>query len=178
MSNRDWQLIRACPAPLLLSKRPQWGASPVIIATIDPLHSKDEHATLDRQILYAAKHAAALFDARLHVFHSYSQVLLSGAPLQEARQLHEQKCFALLDSVDIARDRLLLEALPVHSALPLRAQELKADLVIMGAVSRSRLGDIFIGNTAEQVLEQLEPDVLIIKPEGFNSPVLALPSAR
>ncbi|MGI9292346.1 MAG: universal stress protein [Pseudomonadales bacterium] len=176
LSNRDWQLIKACPAPLLLSKRKQWGENPVIIAAVDPLHGKDEYATLDRQVLYAAKHIVDLFGAELHVFHSIKQVLFSGTPLQEAHDIHEQKCLELLDSVDIAGDQLMLEDLPVQAVLPVIAKELHADLVIMGAVSRSRLGDIFIGNTAEQVLDDLDTDVLVIKPEGFQSPVRALPN--
>jgi nucleotide-binding universal stress UspA family protein len=34
----------------------------------------------------------------------------------------------------------------------------------MGAMSRSGLKRIFIGNTAEQVLDSLQSDVLIVKP--------------
>ncbi len=178
LSNREWQLIKACPAPLLLSKRRQWRENPTIIAAVDPMHGKDEHATLDRQILYAAKHIAALFDAKLQVFHSINQVQFSGASLQEALAVHERKCLALLDSVDIPRDQLMIEDLPVPTVLPAIAKDLHADLVILGAVSRSRLGDIFIGNTAEQVLDHLDTDVLIMKPEGFQSPVRALPSPK
>jgi nucleotide-binding universal stress UspA family protein len=41
----------------------------------------------------------------------------------------------------------------------------------MGAISRSRLTDAFIGNTAEKVLDYLESDVLIIKRDSFVSPI-------
>lgn len=178
LSNRDWQLIKACPAPLLLSKSRQWRDHPTIIAAVDPMHGKDEHATLDRQILYAAKHIAALFGAELQVFHSVNEVLFSGAAVQEAHAVHERKCLALLASVDIASDKLVIVDAPVPAVLPAIAKDLQADLVIMGAVSRSRLGDLFIGNTAEQVLDNLDTDVLIMKPEGFQSPVRALPSPQ
>jgi universal stress protein E len=40
----------------------------------------------------------------------------------------------------------------------------------MGAVSRSRLERLLIGNTAEHVLDELDCDVLIVKPPGFKSP--------
>jgi len=52
----------------------------------------------------------------------------------------------------------------VH-ALPDLAVELKASCVVMGAVSRSRFDRILIGNTAEKVLDRLECDVLVIKPD-------------
>jgi universal stress protein E len=41
----------------------------------------------------------------------------------------------------------------------------------MGAVSRSALKRLFIGNAAERVLDRLDCDVLIVKPRGFKSGV-------
>jgi universal stress protein E len=43
-------------------------------------------------------------------------------------------------------------------------EQLPADLVVMGAVSRSALQRLFVGSTAEQVLDMLACDVLIVKP--------------
>jgi universal stress protein E len=37
----------------------------------------------------------------------------------------------------------------------------------MGAVSRSGLKRVFIGNTAERVLDELACDVLVVKPAHF-----------
>lgn len=41
----------------------------------------------------------------------------------------------------------------------------------MGAVSRSALTRLFIGHTAERVIDTLACDVLIVKPAGFKSRV-------
>jgi len=49
------------------------------------------------------------------------------------------------------------------------AERVRADIVVMGAVSRSRLQRIFVGNTAERVLDHLPCDVLIVKPTEFAS---------
>jgi universal stress protein E len=38
----------------------------------------------------------------------------------------------------------------------------------MGAVSRSGLKGLFIGNTAERVLDSLTCDVLVVKPTDFK----------
>jgi universal stress protein E len=46
-----------------------------------------------------------------------------------------------------------------------------ADLVVMGAVSRSGLKRVFIGNTAERVLNDLPCDVLVVKPAHFEKGV-------
>ena len=47
----------------------------------------------------------------------------------------------------------------------------KHDLVIMGTVCRTGVAGFFIGNTAENVLQQVDCSVLTVKPEDFVSPV-------
>ena len=49
------------------------------------------------------------------------------------------------------------------------AGALRADIVAMGAISRSGLQRVFIGSTAEDVLEHLPCDALIVKPPDFAS---------
>jgi hypothetical protein len=44
-------------------------------------------------------------------------------------------------------------------------------MVIMGAVSRSGLKRLLIGNTAERVLDQLSCDILVVKPPKFRNRV-------
>ena len=44
---------------------------------------------------------------------------------------------------------------------------LAASLLVMGAVSRSRLQEIFLGSTAERVLDRIGCDVLVVKPADF-----------
>jgi universal stress protein E len=44
---------------------------------------------------------------------------------------------------------------------------LRADVVVMGAISRSALERLFVGSTAEAVLDKLHCDVLIVKPAEF-----------
>ena len=56
-------------------------------------------------------------------------------------------------------------------AIPHVAKKVGADVLVMGAVSRSGLQRLFIGNIAEQVLDSLPCDVLIVKPANFKSPV-------
>ena len=43
--------------------------------------------------------------------------------------------------------------------------------VVMGAVARSSWKRLFIGATAERTLEDLPCDLLIIKPDWFQTPV-------
>jgi universal stress protein E len=49
--------------------------------------------------------------------------------------------------------------------------ELKAGLVILGTSGRSGLSAVFIGNTAENVIDKVDCDLLALKPEGYISPL-------
>ena len=51
------------------------------------------------------------------------------------------------------------------------ADRLDADVVVMGAVARNRWKRLFIGATAERTLEHLPCDLLIVKPDWFQTPV-------
>jgi len=42
-------------------------------------------------------------------------------------------------------------------------QKMDASLVVMGAVSKGRLETLFIGNTAEKVLDDLSCDIVVVK---------------
>ena len=48
------------------------------------------------------------------------------------------------------------------------ARSLSADVMVMGAVSRSRLQELFVGGTAELVLDRLACDVLVVKPSDLH----------
>ena len=43
-----------------------------------------------------------------------------------------------------------------------------ADFVVSGAVSRRGLQRLFIGSTAERMLDRLPCDLVTVKPEGFE----------
>ena len=61
------------------------------------------------------------------------------------------------------------EAATVISAL---AEDLGADLILMGTLGRTDVPGLFIGSTAEDVLSTTRTSVLALKPPGFASPVV------
>jgi universal stress protein E len=63
----------------------------------------------------------------------------------------------------------LLEGRP-EECLKRAAVERNADFVVMGAIARHGLGRLFIGSTAERVLDKLPCDLVIIKPPGVTRP--------
>ena len=51
------------------------------------------------------------------------------------------------------------------------AHEIGADLMVIGTVRRPDVEGLFIGQTAEEILERVRVPVLAMKPAGFVSPV-------
>jgi universal stress protein E len=157
-----------------------------VLAAVDPVHERDKPAALDRRILEAASGWAQTMGGELHVVHAYEPisdiVALDGTyvpvlPLpvdelnEKLRARHAAALAALLEGSGVPAERTHLETGNVRDAICHVAGTLPATLVVMGAVSRSRVDRIFIGSTAERVLESLPCDVLIVKPDGFRTPV-------
>jgi universal stress protein E len=186
LTNTDWNLIRTCPLPLWLVKPQELAAAPVFVAAIDPMHQHDKPAALDDEILHISKSLSGKAGGDLHAFHSYDpRIAVATAtanayipvslPFDEIeQQMHEdhQKRFKeITDFHKIEDGNAHLVAGLTHEELPLIAEQLKADVVVMGAVARNHWKRLFIGATAERTLEHLPCDLLIIKPDWFQTPV-------
>ncbi len=186
LSNTDWNLIRTCPALLWLVKPRDIADAPAIIAAIDPLNEHDKPAALDDEILHVSKLLSDKVGGSVHAFHSYDpRIAVATAtanayipvslPFDEIeQQMHEdhQKRFREITSFhDIDNDFAHLESGLTHEELPALANRLNAGIVVMGAVARNRWKRLFIGATAERTLEFLPCDLLIVKPDWFQTPV-------
>ena len=86
---------------------------------------------------------------------------------------HADAVAALCKAHGIPRERTHVHQGGTRELLMALTEQLRADVVVMGAISRSGLKGLFLGNTAEDVLDRLHCDLVIVKPEGFKP---ALPS--
>ncbi len=171
LSNEDWELVRYCPAPLLLVKSQLWNVNPIFIAAVDPDHVHDKPAALDNKIVSSALSLAAISGGDVQLFHSSWVPPLAGAyPLVADTEKEECKLTELAQKNGICKSSCHLSNGDIVDALPAMVRELNASAVVMGAVSRSRFDRILIGNTAEKVLDQLECDVLVVKPDQMPFP--------
>ena len=188
LTHTDWELVRICPAPLWLVKPVSMPDKPVLLAAVDPMNTHDKPATLDTRILEVAKRVSEALDGQVHVFHAFDpRIGLSSAtasaylpvslPLdeisKEMREQHGRRMTELAAAADIVASRTHLVSGLVHEELPELAGKLAASVVIMGAVARNRLERLFIGATAGRSLAHLPCDLLIVKPEVFESPLAA-----
>jgi len=185
LTNTDWNLIRACAVPLWLVKPTDISDVPVFVAAIDPLNEHDKPAALDDEILVLSKALADAAGGEVRAFHSYDpRIAVATAtanayipvslPFDEIekqmREQHEKRFNEVVEFHEIGADRSHLVAGLTHEELPDLAENVQADVVVMGAVSMNRWKRLFIGATAERTLEYLPCDLLIVKPDWFQTP--------
>ena len=58
-----------------------------------------------------------------------------------------------------------------EEVIPDLAEHLQAGIVVLGTIGRTGISAAFLGNTAEQVIDHLRCDLLVIKPDQYQTPV-------
>lgn len=181
----DWELLRRSPVPVLLVKRGGLWRRPVVLGAIDPAHSFAKPAKLDAAILAATGLMAQSLDGKVHVVHACPPSLVPNARLsafspEAVAELDDRARRGARMAFEEAVERSgitgarkhFIEGHPVDVIRKL-ARKQRAGIVVMGAVSRSGLKRLVVGNVAEQVLDALPCDVLVIKPADFKPRVAA-----
>jgi universal stress protein E len=185
-TNTDWNLIRSCPVPLLLSRQTDWAVRPLLLAALDPGHHGDKPAALDHDILDAAQLLARHLDGTIAAVHAFFPAALlaatgglAGVPLTTelgvAELVEGERARVAAGMRELAQEHgldpatlVVLQGAAVE-ILPRVAEERHADIAIMGAVSRSRLREVFVGSTAERILDRMPCDVLVVKSPDFRA---------
>ncbi|MEZ5499692.1 MAG: universal stress protein [Steroidobacteraceae bacterium] len=183
-SNADWQLIRRCPVPLLLTHDRPWNATTMrVAAALDPGHPSDPDDSVDRELLAALTLLRSKFTAEvlaIHVIPSPDTLfmaldLAATAPAavnesaREFDQMREQRVACLAAIIrrsglagDIAR---IIDGDPI-AVLPKFVAQSGIDIFIVGAKSRGDANRAIIGGTAEKLLDRIDADLLIISPDA------------
>jgi universal stress protein E len=160
LSNTDWELIRSCPCPLWLVRSDSLPRKPTLLVAVDPGHADARRSRLDSRLLGAAQELAARVGGTMAIVH---------ADHTDDSQLDAVERLAKRYGVPPA----LRYVIPgkTTQVLPEVAEMARADILVLGAVSRSRLHQPFIGTTAERVIDRVECDLFVVKPVGYKSPV-------
>lgn len=183
----DWELLRHSPVPVLLSKTRRTYDTVKVLAAIDPAHALAKSARLDEAILRIAAQVSKAARGRLHAMHAFvpslidlppSELLLPDSPARIVRgaeavaQARFDRTLRAAHLGTLPPGRRHLVARHPADAIAQVAKSLDADIVVMGLV-RTGFKGLFIGNTAERVLDELPCDLLVVKPPGFRTRVPA-----
>ena len=195
-ASTDQHLLRKCPCPVWLLT-PEATAHPRrILAAVDldisDAAEPDTLAALNRRVVDAACTLATAAGAEVIVLHAWDAMaegmVWAFAGGSEPRISADRYVNEILDARHDAMDRLLGQVRLANGPAPRfsprlvrgaperviqdQCREIGADLVAMGTVARTGLSGVFIGNTAENIINSLECPVLAVKPDGFVSPLL------
>jgi nucleotide-binding universal stress UspA family protein len=179
LTPEDWKILRTCPSPVLLVKTVGSWKDKVILAAIDVGNTDDEHRDLHNTIIDYGYDIASLAKAKLHVISAHPSPMLSASDptLQlsetiEAR--YREQCKAFQTEFDVDEAHLHIEEGPADVLIPFMAHKLQAAVTVIGTVARTGLSGALIGNTAEVVLDALESDVLVLKPQEVEDHLVEL----
>jgi universal stress protein E len=177
----DWHILRKCPCPVLLVKEHEWPINGNILAALNVGSDEDEHHSLNIKITKEAKQLAKLIQGNVHLVNSFP-----GTPINIAIEIpefnsteyndtmfkhHEHAMITHANQFDISIANTHVEEGLPETVIEQVALKVDAELVILGTVGRTGISAALIGNTAEHVIDQLNCDVLALKPDGYISPL-------
>ena len=197
--SNDMHLLRKCPCPIWLVKPEAAKSYGRILAAVDvddnyPTAEQEKRHAMNQLILQLAGSLAITELSELHVVHVWNppgeNIMRSGLAnnseekissyIYQVRRHHEHSLNKLISEMtSYVGDEISNQIMPqthlmkgwAREEIPALANQINADLVVMGTVARTGIPGLFMGNTAENILNQLNCSVLAVKPPGFVTPV-------
>lgn len=184
LSTGDWDLVSSCPVPLLMVRSDGTEAYRHVAAAVDPFHTRAKPAALDDVIVTEASELARAFGARFSAVYCavpFAQIVpferegKRPSAETEADQVETSRAAVveLLEKQGIDPQAARILRGPPARELPEFVEREGVSLLTMGALSRAQLADLVIGSTAAEVLDDVDCDLLIVKPPGFLDTVAA-----
>ena len=189
LTGNDLALLRKCPVPILMmtDRDQQPNLHGKIMVAMDVGDPDSNAHDLNRTLLQYGIYLASQEQAELHLVSVWNVPLarrslqtLSDEELYELQEIthrrYHNKLQEIMQEVGIKEsdDRLsvsihLLRGNPASEIQQL-VNELNVDVIVMGTLGRHQKG-IFVGNTAETIMNSIYCSILAVKPEGFISPL-------
>ncbi|UJF18113.1 universal stress protein UspE [Vibrio sp. SS-MA-C1-2] len=177
----DWHLLRKCPCPVLLVKDHEWPEGGNILTSVNIATEDDNHHLLNDKLVKESLEISQLVNGNVNLVNAYpatpANIVIEipefdpSSYTDAVRGHHLTSMKALRQKFSLAEEDVhVLEGIP-EEIIPQVAEKIDAELVVLGTIGRTGLSAAFIGNTAEQTIDQLNCDLLAIKPDGYISPL-------
>jgi universal stress protein E len=159
----DWQLVRTCPVPLMLTRNRPWSARPRFAAAVDV--SDPGAMTLVRSIVRTALFLVRGCQGELDVVFSESTPDL---PLQVKRR---ESLGRLAREFRVGKEHVQVLAGEPEQSLPSWAAGRDPDVIVMGALTRRPGVTTLVGTLTGRLVDALDSDFVLIKPQAQAYPV-------
>ena len=178
------QLLRNCPSAVSLVTEKSAAKIKYVLGCIDVSSDHSVDAELNDKVYDLASSIAEFHSARhsiLHAWEMQDEVLLSARLkddhvakfLLDHRNAMEKRFDDFLKRHGSSADS---EAAHLAKGSPAETietfvRENSVDLVVMGTIGRSGLSGMFLGNTAERIIDRIECSLLALKPYEFSTSI-------
>lgn len=183
----DMHLLRKCPCPVWILNSASDPKSKRILVAVDPDFDDETRTDLNRMIMDLATSLARQDGAKLDVVNAWrlqeEAALRHGLAkipelnvnrmVEKERSDSEMRLQRLVAEFSEFTDimRVLHIKGMAADVIPEHAKAESIDTIIMGTLARTGVAGLFIGNTAETILNHVTCSVLTVKARGFVSPV-------
>lgn len=172
---QDWQLLRTCPAPIMMVRDNAWQHQRRILVAVNVASDEANKMRFNDELVQLGLDIAHHLDrGNIHLVSAYPPSAINMSidmpefnntqSEQSEYESYAKNMQTLREKFGIAEDHThLVEGFP-EEVIPESAKALDAELVILGSVGRTGLAGVFLGNTAEHVISKLHCNLLTIKP--------------
>jgi len=170
LSHTDWELARLSPVPVLMCRSAAPYSNPHVVAAVDPGGHGLRPSSLDVRIVNFAAAVASAAEGSVRIVHCVREPLITIAARPGSLRSETQRVRSVLSHLARgaglnSRAVRLVQGEPGVALLD-AVETGDADLLVMGAVVRSRIGEWLVGSTAERLLHEAPCDILLIKPSS------------
>lgn len=183
----DLHLMRKSPCPVWILNARTEPCARRILAAVDPDPDDRIRDELNHRIMELATSLARSDGARLDVMNVW-RVHEEATLRHGVGRMTETEIAAIIAReergsaerlrrlvADFERFDDIMRVLHIKGVaadvIPAHVHDEGIDTVVMGTLARSGIAGLFIGNTAETILNRVASSVLAVKPKGFVSPV-------
>lgn len=172
----DWHLLRKSQCPVLLVKDHEWPINGNIVTAMqvkDANADEDDNNSISNKVIHESLELSQLINANLHLVNAYPRTpehiaieipnFDSVAYNHEIEKHHKDAMIAIADEHNIKHSNVHVNSGTPEDVISDVVAEVDAELVILGAPSRSGISAFLIGNTAEMVIDSINCDLLALK---------------
>lgn len=149
-SESKWDLLKTAECPVVLIQPHAPEQRKLVLAAVNFQALQDIQQGLNKSILHWGKEVAQMYHADFHVVNAY---------VDSMRYPDRGR---LANETGLPADKIHVESGYTDEAVSKVAEELNADLVVMGSLGQNGMIKSRRGNTAERVIAALNQDIMVV----------------
>ena len=150
LSDTKWELLRNATCPVYFIRPNKERKRSTVLAAVKTQTVNAQYDALNKKIISRGKWLASLFGAELHVVNAYPD----STNYPDRGQLRR--------ITDMDSDKVHVKLGSPENVIASTAEEVGADIVVLGTLARKGMRGAMRGNTSEKVLNKLTQDVFTL----------------